>query len=613
MVRPVFLFPPAVAVGLLLSLPCPGQVLNPSSLIVLPPQQNSSGVYFATNHPSGNHELPGAEVFLRDASGILHQLTTVSSGGDSVADYAISDDGSHLAYTTSRAQGVFIATTANGHIQHLPNPSGTDGGGIPARLHFTADGKSLVFNETFAPSNETPSWGWPIFSATLATGKTTLLTRGELNNSGQRVISDDGVILFESADPHSTIAEPQPPVNLYTIHLDGTDLKQLSTYAEGADSNVASAGSIDKAGSKIVYQLGIPYNFPLAGAVYRANGDGTGAVPLSASSQSCYSPTLSADGALVAFVCDTGSIFLASGSGAPDAKALSSFAYSSIDHLVLDETSNEVLFSSGPTSAFRLGELDAVFGIGLADRALDRVQFERFLMEVDNADLASYLSPVPGGIVTVQASNIRSNSFIQASNTPLPETLGTASLLVNGKPAPIFSVSPWEMSAQLPWDVPAGTSSFQLLFSDGAKSQLLEEKVALNSPWLEGFAANNNFGCQAAAYHAGTTQLADEAHPAKIGETVDLITSGLGLTNPLGPTGIATPTSPAYPITGKLTVYLNSTTSEVKSAALAPGTFGRYKVSVVVPTVSNPQVQITLQLNGGSLTSNSCIFYAQTQ
>ena len=280
---------------------------------------------------------------------------------------------------------------------------------------------------------------------------------------------------------------------------------------------------------------------------------------------------------------------------------------------MLDEAADELLFSAGPTSPFRLGELDAVFGIELANRALDRVQFERHMTEVDNADVGSFMSPVPGGVVTIEASNIRSNSLIQAGTSPLPETLGTASLLVNGKPAPIFSVSPWEMIAQVPWDVPAGTTSFQLVFSGGEKSQLLEEEVALNSPWLEGSAANNNFGCQAAAYHAGTTQLADEAHPVKVGDAVDLVASGLGMTNPVGPTGVATPTSPAFPITGKLAVYLNSINSEVKSAVLAPGTFGRYKVSVVVPAISNPQVQITLQLNGGSLTSNSCIFYAKTR
>jgi len=604
------LAPAALMAALILSVTSSAQVLNPSVLVVLPPQQNSTGVYFGTNQPSPLHILPGTEVFLRDASDSVHQLTNVSSAGDTVLDYAVSDDGTLLAYTTAQTQGVHVLTTATGKIANVPTPAACLGGMCPlARLHFSSDSRYLLFNVTGAPSNETPPWGWPIYAVELDTGKAVMLAIGELNNSGQRVVSGAGKVIFDSSNPSSTLAEPQPPINLYSINLDGNDLKQLTDYGT-ATANSASAASIDTAGAKIAFQVSMPFNVSTTSEVYRSSIDGAEVVSLGPPGSFCSAPSMDASGTQIAFLCGSSDLYLGSTTGFSDPDIVSSFPYSAIGNLVIDESTNELLFTSGPTDPFRLGELGAVFGIELATGELDKVQFERHISDVENADLASDLSPVPGGVITVEGSNLRSNSFIQATTTPLPETLATATLLVNGKEAPIFSVGPWDLTAQLPWNVPAGTASFQLLFADGEKSQLLEEKVALNSPWLEGFGASNNFGCQAAAYHSGTTELADQANPAKIGETVDLITSGLGPTNPAAPTGVPTPSSPAFPITGKLNVYLNSTLSVLKSAALDPNTFGKYKVSVVVPAVTNPEVQVTLQINGEGLTSNACIFYA---
>jgi uncharacterized protein (TIGR03437 family) len=599
----------AIAAAFTFGFTCSAQVLNPSSLTILPPQQNSTGVYFGTNQPSALHTLRGTDVFFRDASGVIHQLTTVSSTGDSVLDYGVSDDGSLLAYTTAQTEGVFVLTTATGNIVNIPTPSACPGGMCPlGRLHFSSDNRYLLFNVTQAPSNETPSWGWPLYVVELYTRKQVMLAKGELNESGQRVVSDAGKVIFDSSNPGSTIAEPEPPVNIYTINLDGNDLKQLTDYGT-ALANVASAASIDKAGSLITFQTEVPFNGSTTSEVYRSGSDGVAPVSLGPPGAFCSDPSLSASGTQIAFLCGSGDLYLGAPFGFADPDIVSSFRYSAIGNLVIDETTNELLFTSGPTDPYRYGELGAVFGIELASGQLDKVQFERHLSDIENADLASALSPVPGGVITVQASNLRSNSFVQATTIPLPDTLATASLLVNGKEAPIFSVGPWSLTAQLPWNVPAGIASFQLLFADGEKSQLIEEKVALNSPWLEGFAATNNFGCQAAAYHHGTTELANQTNPAKIGETIDLITSGLGPTNPAAPTGVPTPSGTVYPITGTLNVYLNSMLSELNSAVLDPSTFGQYRVSVVVPAVTNPEVQATLQLDGEGLTSNSCIFY----
>jgi hypothetical protein len=58
------------------------QVFNSSPpLILLPPQSNQLGVYFASSQPTESEVLTGADVFLRNGSGI-HRLTNVANHSD---------------------------------------------------------------------------------------------------------------------------------------------------------------------------------------------------------------------------------------------------------------------------------------------------------------------------------------------------------------------------------------------------------------------------------------------------------------------------------------------------------------------------------------------------
>jgi uncharacterized protein (TIGR03437 family) len=591
------------------------QVFNPSQITLLPPQQGALGVYFASSQPSPSQTLTGADVFLRDGGGVLHRLTTVANQSDSIRDFAISDDGSLLAYVTMQHAGISILRTGDGHVDSVSFHSACSSGCPLAHFHFTHDAKYLLFNVTSAPSNESPSWAWPLYAVRLADGYAVMLASGELGASGQHVISDAGKVIFTSANPASTLAEPQPPVNVYTVYVDKTVLKQLTNFG-AASPNVAQAASIDSNGSMITFEAGTAFSSQGLSAVYRAKSDGTEVESLGAPAQSCISPTLSEDGEQIAFVCDGGKLYFAKARGPANVEALTPFPYSLLDHPVIDELANEVFFTSGPTDPFRFGEIGAIFGIHLGSRQLDKVQFPRHLSAVEDADNGSVLYPIPGGVIDIEATNLRSNSLIQANYWPLPDLLAGATLYVNGKKAPILSISPWDIFAQVPWGTPVGKTSFQVKLQDGNETdetQVLEEQTAADSPLVEGFAAANNFGCQAAAYHSGTNQLADQAHPANIGETVDIITSGLGVTTPIPPDGVLTPAAPAYRLAGPLTVYLGSGSlflpSVLKFAGLQPGTFGKYRVSVVVPAVNSSEVQIGLEIHG-TLNDGQCIFFA---
>jgi hypothetical protein len=62
---------------------------------------------------------------------------------------------------------------------------------------------------------------------------------------------------------------------------------------------------------------------------------------------------------------------------------------------------------------------------------------------------ASYLQPVsPGSVISIFGSNLADGEY-RALTTPLPPTLGGASVSVNGTPAPLFYVSPTQINAQI--------------------------------------------------------------------------------------------------------------------------------------------------------------------
>jgi len=67
----------------------------------------------------------------------------------------------------------------------------------------------------------------------------------------------------------------------------------------------------------------------------------------------------------------------------------------------------------------------------------------------------------PGTIVTILASagtSISAQTASADSSQPLPTQLGGTSVYFNGIPSPVFSVSPTQVTAQIPWEVTDSTS-----------------------------------------------------------------------------------------------------------------------------------------------------------
>lgn len=64
----------------------------------------------------------------------------------------------------------------------------------------------------------------------------------------------------------------------------------------------------------------------------------------------------------------------------------------------------------------------------------------------------------PGAVIQLSGENLTSGSTFEARRTPLPLKLAGTRVELNGRPLPLFSVSPATVVAQLPFDLTTGTA-----------------------------------------------------------------------------------------------------------------------------------------------------------
>ncbi|MFI5068417.1 MAG: hypothetical protein ACHP9Z_31170, partial [Streptosporangiales bacterium] len=202
-----------------------------------------------------------------------------------------------------------------------------------------------------------------------------------------------------------------------------------------------------------------------------------------------------------------------------------------------------------------------------------------------------YAIVVPGSQHVLNVSGPFTQTF--DATPPLPVELGGIRVLVNGVPAPLFSVSPAEVRYQVPWETPTGPAV--VVDVPGA---IFESPVtlplALFAPAFETYECGNPYGyltnqCISAA-HTDTGAAVSLDNPARAGESIDLYLHGLGSVSPPPADGVAAPANPPAVVLHPLVCWLEQVSQPpppppmqympVLSAKLAPGTVGVYTVTV---------------------------------
>jgi uncharacterized protein (TIGR03437 family) len=167
---------------------------------------------------------------------------------------------------------------------------------------------------------------------------------------------------------------------------------------------------------------------------------------------------------------------------------------------------------------------------------------------------------------------------------PLPLSLAGVSVQVNGTDIPVQAVTPWQINALLPQEIAPGSVTLTVQLPDGT-SLSQTAPVTRTAAAIDLIPLFNNT-LQAAAFHAGTTTLADQNHPAVAGEYLETYRFGLGTTTPDVAAGAGAPSNPpasaAMPF-----VNIDGVLAQTTFAGLVPGLVGVYQVNVVVPAYSD--------------------------
>ncbi|HUJ19885.1 MAG TPA: hypothetical protein VLX58_00130, partial [Bryobacteraceae bacterium] len=561
--------------------------------------------------PDGTPEN-AVDAYLFTAGGSLRRLTsysgrTVTAG---VMTLSLSPDGAKLAYTFMLSAGggteeVHLIDLATGADRTLA----TDTQGC-VQPEIICPGINCFFpcvhnprvasngSVVYAVSRQQPFYvispdgsavNLPVYSGWLAPAP-------------QRFVSSDGHVVFTSSAPAGpTFAAAA--TNVYLMNLDGTDIRNVTGFSNPSIYSQNAVISAD--GSTIAFES--TYEPSSGGGnqttrVFVMRSDGSGLRAAASGADSSASPSLSADGSLLAFA-QSGQVYLLNTASQNPAAAVTHLRFSTARDPVLSDDGSKIAFTIGPSDGGR----GAVYEIASTGGAPAPVFSPVALNNGGVVGVAGTEAPSSGSLVSVYGLNFGDDEMVQAQTLPLPATLGNLSLLVNGRPIPLFSITPWQVSGHLSQSTPAGPATFQVRLTDGTASNKITADVQASAPAVFMYSApgsqSGTVYWQAAAFHAGTATAADAEHPAAAGERLETYGTGLGQTNPTVAAGVASPASPPARAVVTPSVTIGNQPARVTFAGLVPGLVGVYQINVVVPSglSSGQQPLVWGQNAGGSI------------
>jgi uncharacterized protein (TIGR03437 family) len=533
--------------------------------------------------------------------------------GTNVTAVGLTRDGSQAVFADVAGgnEGVGVMDMASGALRRV----NVDTQGCPLPLcincffacvvtpHATADGSKVLFavrrNQPFQLVNSdlTGLTRLPIFSGALAA-------------SPQRVISTSGQVVFTSFAPSGPTV-PAAATDVFLMNLDGTNIRNLTKFANSAV--FCSNATISADGATIVFET----NYAGAGSapaqetqIWAVQSDGSGLRQLTYGPGASTNPSISADGKSGLFL-QAGLINLLQ----PFIDVQPHGPRFSIAVLRYSVPQSPVISDDGTRVAFLIGPANssggAVYEVNSDGTSLHAVYAPRAISHggvVSAAGLGP--PPSPGGLFSVYGINFSGDSITGASGFPLPRTLGGASVLVNGAQVPMLSTSPWQLTAQLPPDAPVQSSNFQASFVDGTITPAEVTTVVTAAPALFGsqLQSSDMIVDQAAVFHAGTAIPADDEHPAKAGEILEMYGTGIGPTDPVAPAGQPSPANPVARALMQPVVRIGTVEATVLFAGLTPGLAGVAQLNIVVPSGLKPgRYPVSLGGNGEGLDAAASI------
>jgi len=219
------------------------------------------------------------------------------------------------------------------------------------------------------------------------------------------------------------------------------------------------------------------------------------------------------------------------------------------------------------------------------------------IASVLNAMSLSDVAVAPGSLISVFGVNL-SRAVRSAQTDPLPRDLADVALTISGVNAPILSVSPGQIDAQVPYEIEAGTAN-AIVTVAGVSSSPLSFTVRSSAPGL--VLADSG---RALAVNADWT-LNGPSNPAPAGGGLTLCLTGGGAVAPAVGTGQYTPIQPLSLPVLPVHATVGGQDADVLFAGLMPGTVGIVQVNLTLPLLTSGDYPVIITV--GDAASNSAL------
>jgi uncharacterized protein (TIGR03437 family) len=209
----------------------------------------------------------------------------------------------------------------------------------------------------------------------------------------------------------------------------------------------------------------------------------------------------------------------------------------------------------------------------------------------------------PGSIVSIFGSNLSSGLQI-ADSVPLSTSLGGVTVTFNDTTAPLYFVSSGQINAQVPYEVQPG--SVNIVVKNGTSSSPVAFDLAPAAPGVFSIPIGVGNGIiinldGSLAAPSGSIP-GYPTHPAKGGDVVIVLATGLGATNPQAITGHDSLDVTRFTM-GNPTVLVGGVAipqANVQFSGLAPQFPGVYQLNIKLPdtVATGDKVPFQIQMNG---------------
>ena len=197
-----------------------------------------------------------------------------------------------------------------------------------------------------------------------------------------------------------------------------------------------------------------------------------------------------------------------------------------------------------------------------------------------------------------------------AGSAPLPEQLGSTSVLLAGRALPLTFVSESQVNALIPYETSLNTTLQLVVQRANALSVPAAVQVFDSAPAI--LTATGTGTGQALVYRAaadGSVSLADSRSPAEAGNVLVAYVVGLGAVTPAVASGSAAPTDTLSTVSGSASMTVGGVPATVRFAGLTPGFVGLYQVNATMPSgvTVGERVPVVVSVNGRSSSGDTYI------